>query len=202
CELTIIGNMLAEKIEPVLNILDFFDEQNDYWGTHNLNVIPPHLLKRISEIGTYTMFETPLSEMFEINKAFEEGFRRSTYVAIFATVLYPTTLELIKEKEIDVEYITTPEVIEKIRTKQYEQFSELIESYHIKFFQYNKEINFPAFALIDDGFFLIMPRKDRNFENIVLMANSPGALAWGRELFEYYQNDSTLINSLEHPDNS
>lgn len=203
CELTVIGQMLAERTTPLLGILDFFDGYNEYWGTHDLDFIPSHLLKRITEIGPHTILEPPLSEIFEMNKVFEEGLRRTRNSTIVTSIIYPdfleTSLELI-ENGIDMEFIATPEIIDKIRTEEHDKFKRLVDSGQIKYFLYNKKMCFPAFAQNDDALFLLMAKKDGSFENRVLMARSPGALAWGKELFEHYRKDAVPISDWEQFD--
>ncbi|WP_370576009.1 helix-turn-helix transcriptional regulator, partial [Methanomethylovorans sp.] len=50
-ELTTIGKLIVDKIAPVIDTVDALDADIDYWGSHILDFIPPHLLKRIGEIG-------------------------------------------------------------------------------------------------------------------------------------------------------
>jgi predicted transcriptional regulator len=49
-ELTTIGKLIVDEMSPLLDTVNFFEVDIDYWGTHNLDFIPPHLWKRIGEL--------------------------------------------------------------------------------------------------------------------------------------------------------
>ncbi|MDW7732288.1 MAG: transcriptional regulator FilR1 domain-containing protein [Methanolobus sp.] len=88
----------------------------------------------------------------------------------------------------------------KMRTKEPNILKQLVGSGQIKFFLYNSEMHFTAFAQNDDGLFLLMAKKDGSFDNRILLAREQGALAWGKELFEYYRKDAVPINDWEQLD--
>jgi predicted transcriptional regulator len=49
--LTHIGKLIIDEIAPAIGTIDVLNNNIDYWGTHNFNFIPPHLLNRIRELG-------------------------------------------------------------------------------------------------------------------------------------------------------
>ncbi|MDP2217308.1 MAG: hypothetical protein Q8J68_08490 [Methanolobus sp.] len=48
-DLTKIGELIVNEIEPLLATIAVLDKNIEYWGTHKLDFIPPHLLERIYE---------------------------------------------------------------------------------------------------------------------------------------------------------
>ncbi|WP_366931319.1 hypothetical protein [Methanolobus sp.] len=48
-ELTIIGKLIVNEMIPLLDTIKLLDIDINYWGTRNLNFIPPHLLKILNE---------------------------------------------------------------------------------------------------------------------------------------------------------
>ncbi len=201
CELTTIGELLMSKTLPLLSMVNFFDKDMEYWGSHNIDFIPIELLKRVDEIGNYTIIEPELPEIFEMNRVFDEGLRRTKKSRIVTSIIYPDSMEVLHElsrTDIDMEFVTTQKILNKFRTENYEKLCETMESGQIKFFVYNEKIRFPAFAQNDDGLFLFMSKKDGTFENRLLLSRTPGALEWGREFFEYYKEDVTQVFGMQH----
>jgi predicted transcriptional regulator len=43
-ELTTIGKLVVDKMAPLVSTLNVLDNDLDYWGTHNIDFIPAHLL--------------------------------------------------------------------------------------------------------------------------------------------------------------
>ncbi len=201
CELTTIGELLMSKTLPLLSMVNFFDKDMEYWGSHNIDFIPTELLKRVDEIGDYAIIEPELPEIFEMNRVFDEGLRRTKKSRIVTSIIYPDSMEVLHElsrTDIDMEFVTTQKILNKFRTESYEKLCETMESGQIKFFIYNGKIRFPAFAQNDDGLFLFMSKKDGTFENRLLLSRTPGALEWGREFFEYYKEDVTQVFGMQH----
>lgn len=49
-ELTTTGKLLVDYMAPLVDTLGVLDTDIDYWGTRNLDFIPPSLLKRMNEL--------------------------------------------------------------------------------------------------------------------------------------------------------
>jgi predicted transcriptional regulator len=49
--LTHVGKLIIDEIAPAIGTVDVLSNDIDYWGTHNFDFIPLHLLSRIRELG-------------------------------------------------------------------------------------------------------------------------------------------------------
>ena len=51
-ELTILGKMVADQITPLIDTVETFDSDIEYWGTHNIDFLPPDLSGSIAAMRT------------------------------------------------------------------------------------------------------------------------------------------------------
>lgn len=49
-ELTTIGKLIVDDMIPLLDKTDVIDIDVDYWGSRDLDFIPPHLLEKIGHL--------------------------------------------------------------------------------------------------------------------------------------------------------
>ena len=88
-ELTTIGKLIVDQINSLLNTVDVFDLDIDYWGTRNLDFIPSHLLKRIDSLGKGKIINPLIIEIHDGHKKYHESCARSKYLCAVTTFLYP-----------------------------------------------------------------------------------------------------------------
>ncbi len=76
-ELTTIGKLIVDEMKPLIDTTEVLDIDIDYWGTRNFSFIPPHLLKRINELGTCEIITPPISETHEVLQKFHSASKNS-----------------------------------------------------------------------------------------------------------------------------
>jgi len=87
--LTKIGKLLVDAMVPLIERIETLDVDIDYWGTHSLEFIPPHLLNRIEEIGKCKINNPSIPEIYDLPQGFEEESKRSKAVFGLTTVFHP-----------------------------------------------------------------------------------------------------------------
>ena len=45
-ELTVVGKLIVDKMKPFLDTLETIDNHISYWGTHDIDFIPPSYYKK------------------------------------------------------------------------------------------------------------------------------------------------------------
>jgi predicted transcriptional regulator len=197
-QLTIIGKLLVDKMTPFLETIEVLDVNIDYWGTHNIDFIPPHLLKTIKEMKNCEIINPPLTELYSLHKTYHKD-KITDHVYSVGNIFYPDYqsrfTEMIDNK-ITINYIISDNLFDKIRTEDYEYFKLVIESGYFKLYVYNKKMNF-LFFTFDDYHIVINPlKKDGDFDSKYIFCSREAALKWGKDLFDYYLKDSTPITQL------
>ena len=87
--LSMIGEIIVEKMQPLLDTLAVFEKNEDFWADRKLTPIPPHLTKRISELGDYRLIEPDLSHTFDLNPEFVKHLSNSSCIHMFLSYFHP-----------------------------------------------------------------------------------------------------------------
>ncbi|WP_292463922.1 winged helix-turn-helix domain-containing protein [Methanolobus sp.] len=198
-ELTSIGKLLVEEFIPLLGTIEFFSVDIEYLGTQKLEFIPPHLLKRVKEIGSSEVMTPEIAEMYDLNEKFHEASKKSKSVFIVTSFIYPNFCELTYElirNDIEVHFIISPELMDRLKGHKYVNINRLLENDLIHIYVYSKDLNF-LFMGCNDYYLIVNPLShDGTTDRKYIMSNKKEALAWGRDFFEYYLKDSAPLTQL------
>jgi len=198
-ELTTIGKLVVDKMVPVLNTVEVLDIDVDYWGTHNLDFIPPHLIERVSELGKCVVVDPPLNEAYELNKQVVEDCNKSKSVFIIATFFhptYPTLFSKLIENNVNVYAIFSQDVVNLIRSDYYADYLELRAQNLVHLFIYAKKMNVQAIVLTDFCILMRLLKNNGDVDSKHVVCFNPSAFKWGKELYEHFLKDSIPITEL------
>ncbi|TGC09546.1 transcriptional regulator [Methanolobus halotolerans] len=201
--LSTIGEMIVEKMTPLIETLDVLDTNIVYWGEHNLNFVPPHLLKRLKELRSCKIITPPLTELYEINKDFFKQCKISKSITLTFTFLYPNFPEIFNEwidNGVHVTFIASKELFERIKLNYADEFRSYLNSGLFDIFVYDHTTHFTthfvSFGYNDHCAFFRLLSKKGEYDNKQLMCCSSSAVEWNKELCEYYRNRSTHITEI------
>lgn len=198
-ELTVIGKLLVDEMVPLLEIIEVFDKDIDYWGKHNFDFIPPHLLKKISQIRNYEIINPSLADMHNVHEKFNDNSIPKKSIYVVTAFLYPNYYQIISnniEKKVDFFFIVSEDLLDKIWTHHYADFKKLIENEYFNFYVYTKKMEFSTFTFDDYHMLISLLTKKGQFDNKYILCSSKDSLQWGKELFEHCLKDSVLITDL------
>jgi predicted transcriptional regulator len=199
-KLTTLGKIIVDKMLPLLGTVDVFDSDIDYWGTRDLDFIPPHLYARFQELGPCTVVTAiPLTEVYEPSKQAVENAKRSTYQFSVTTFLFPTfplLLEDFEKNGVNMKLVVSTELLTKIKEGQNDHLRELLKSCLNEVYLYPKRMGFMAFGHNDFSFMMRIFNKTGTYDHKYVSFYSPSALIWAKELYDHYLKDSTPITEL------
>ncbi|AFV22220.1 hypothetical protein Mpsy_0007 [Methanolobus psychrophilus R15] len=189
-KLTIIGKLIVDTIGSLLETVDY-DLEND----HILNQIPPHFFDLMSKVAKCEMTNPPIIEMFEDFKIFCEASKTSKSLFIVTSYFHPSFnavfSELIKNN-VNVYVIISRDISSESKN----QFQEIIKSDIFHLFVYSKEMNFMSFA-INDHYLRMSPLTNSgDYDNKHILCSDLDSLEWGKQIFEYYLEDSTALRDF------
>ncbi|TGC07426.1 helix-turn-helix transcriptional regulator [Methanolobus halotolerans] len=197
-ELTFIGELIVDKVRPLIDTTEVLDVDIDYWGTHDFDFVPPNLLERINELKHYKIINPPLMDLFNLHKTYHKD-KTPEHVYSVGNIFYPNYqsrfTEMIDNK-ITINYIVSKDLFNKIRKESNEHIELLIKSGYFKLYVYHQKINF-LFFTFDDYHIVMNPlKKAGDVDHSYIICSTEDALNWGKELFNYYLKDSTPITRL------
>jgi predicted transcriptional regulator len=194
--LTKIGKLIVDEVKPLLDTINVFDTDVDYWGTHDLSFIPPYLLTRIHELSPCKVIsKIPLKQIYEPSDNVLEKARHSKVQTSVTTFLFPNFASILKdftESGVKMRLIVTQELLFKIKNEM-EEVRFLFNNGDHEVFLYSKEMNFASFGTNDFCFMMRALAKKGDYDMKYIMSCKPSAIQWGNELFDFYLKDSTSI---------
>ncbi|WP_407356511.1 helix-turn-helix transcriptional regulator [Methanolobus sp. WCC5] len=197
-ELTTIGKLIVEEMKPLLDTTEVLDIDINYWGTHSIDLIPPHLLKRIYEINDCVIIEPSLLEMYEINKDFLQLATKSRSLFFIFTFMHPTFPFILQQfiaENKNILVIINKELLQKIEEEWSDLLKKLIADKKVKFYLHQGDIGLLSLSLSDCCFVLRLLPKSK-FSNKQIISRNPEACKWCEDIYNYYLNNSTLITEI------
>jgi predicted transcriptional regulator len=200
--LSLIGEIILEKMKPLLDTLDVFEKNEEFWADRKLTPIPPYLIKRISELGNYYLIEPDLSHTFDLNPEFVKNVSNSSHILMFFSYFHPQFpsffLDLAR-KGIEISLVLSESVYLRIAEDFRKEGEEFLKMERTSLFIFNKkDVDIPAVVASSDKIMLLgLFNENGRFDRQYVISFEPGAIEWGKELFEYFRDMSREVKIQE-----
>jgi predicted transcriptional regulator len=198
-ELTTVGKIIVNYMVPLLDTLDTFDTDIDYWSTHEIDFIPSELLKRMGELKDCDIVSPSLTDIFSFHSLFHVNNKMPDSVYTVTAFLYPEFDSLLREmleNNISSYFIFSQELLDKIITEHHTEFETLLKNDNFKMYVYNKDTKVLFFTFDDTHLLMSLLRTNGEVDNKYILCTSREALEWAKDLFEYYLENSTPITKI------
>ncbi|WP_440951465.1 helix-turn-helix transcriptional regulator [Methanococcoides sp. FTZ1] len=188
--LTNIGKLLMETSYPLLNLLDLFESNSEYWIGRYLDEIPLKLLMRLGEIEEYEILYPDMDSIFEPLKSFVENVSNLQCLQAILVAFNPESIKFLLNKinlETQVTLIITEGYLEKMKSVLSNELNSLMESDNIEIFVLDQS-HLPSHLIITENKVkLIIYNNDKIYDYKELVSYNPKAINWATELFIYYK---------------
>lgn len=194
--LSSIGVIVVGKMKHLLDTVDVFEVNKDFWENRDLNGIPQSFLGRFGELGTYIVIEPDLKYLFEFPKEFTENIEKSNYIMVYNAYFHPDYPDLysrLAEKGINLSIILTNPVFERMNKDYAENFKKAIDFENVDLFVSNNITGLATLVATDRFLFLSFFTDTGQYDHRTIMSFDSNALQWGRDLFNYYAGESEKI---------
>ena len=196
--LSTIGEIIVEKMQPLLDTLLVFEKNEEFWADRKLAPIPPHLIKRINELGDYRLIEPDLSHTFDLNPEFVKHFSDSSCIHMFYSYFHPQFPALflnLARKGIKISLILSEAVYLRFVEDFEEEEKEFLKMENSSLYILEKKgMETPALIAAADRIMTLgLFNENGKFDRQYVISFEPRAIKWGEELFEYYRDMSREI---------
>ncbi len=196
--LSTIGEIIVEKMQPLLKTLEIFEKDEDFWADRRLSPIPPYLMKRINELGDYRLIEPDLSHTFDLNPEFVTYLSSSNCIHMFLCYFHPQFPAFFLDlgrKGIEISLVLNDAVysryVEDFK-KEGEEFLKLENS--SLFILEKKEVEIPALVTSTNKIMILgLFNENGRFDFQYVTSFERGAIKWGEELFQHYRDMSREV---------
>ncbi|KXS42930.1 MAG: hypothetical protein AWU59_1398 [Methanolobus sp. T82-4] len=198
-KLTTIGRLLVNQIFPLQTTINVFDSDIDYWGTHFIDFIPSHLMKRIDELGPCEVIKPHVTELYDINREFYDATRKSQSHYVITTFLHPNFAELAVElinNGVALNFIISQDLLHNLLKNHNAVLSDFIQNELVSVFVYPKKMDFQFISVNEYQTMLALFKNNGDADTKYLLCKGEDTFRWGKEIFEYYLKDSTAITEI------
>ncbi|MBU3967999.1 MAG: winged helix-turn-helix domain-containing protein [Euryarchaeota archaeon] len=194
--LTDVGTVIAEVLNSFINTTDIIEKYLDFWSSHNINAIPPHLLKRIYELGNCSLIETKLSEIHEPHKDFLENISRSRKIMGISPIFhssYPSLFLQLARSGADISLLLAGEVYDRLNNEYKDILDEFLRISTTRLYVSKEDIKL-ASVITDRYFNMSLFFKNGDYDPLRdIVSLDPSANKWGEEMFNHFLKNSTVI---------
>lgn len=198
-ELTLMGKLIVDRMSKLLRTVDALGADVDYWGSHILDFIPPHLLKRIGEIGEFQTITPSVPDTHYIPKKFHESSKKSGVLYSINTFFHPNFVDLfadLLENDVEVHFILSQDLLDNMTDSYNKVFNSLIDTNKFHFYLHSHDLGFMSLGVSKHHLMLTSLRTDGTFDNQRILCTSQSAVEWGIELFNHYLKSATRIKEV------
>ncbi|MCQ1535892.1 winged helix-turn-helix domain-containing protein [Methanosarcina sp. KYL-1] len=198
-ELSSIGKVLVEKMQPLVNTMELFEDNFEYWAERDLQGIPPFLRRRIGELGKCKLIKPDLNRMFEFDPEFMENLFSSEHVLEILAYFHPDLTTICREltkTRVEISLIMADSVLQRCIEDHREDLRNLLGLEYVKIFRYSGDLRIADLTVTDKFLMISLFPRDRNFDRESLISYDPSALKWGTDLFSYLLQNSTEFKEI------
>lgn len=194
--LTKIGEIVALKLTDFVDVIEVLKKHENFWLTHDLSGIPPHLLEKIGWLKDSTLIEAPATDLFKVHSTYIDMITKAEEIKGVSPIFVPElpfVYETITiEKKGDVQLVVTEGVLNKIDREVLENiFSD--KNSKLKLYIMKGDVKV-AFTVTDYCLSFGLFNLDGTYDwNKDLRSYDKEAIEWGKELFEWYRKRAERI---------
>lgn len=200
-KLSEIGKIVAEKMKPLVDTLFVLEENADYWANRDMSGIPPSLLRRVNELGHCITIEPQIDHMFEMIPEYVKNVEKAKKLEItlpYFHPLFPSFFLGIAEKGVPMSLILPESVLKRWVEDYRGQTENFIKMENTKLFVCADCEKIPAIVAADNFMAMALFPKNTVFDRKYMLSFEPSALAWGKELYDYYEQLSKQIHNVDN----
>lgn len=199
-KLSNIGELVVKNMLPLINTLSMLTENREYWEQHDISILPPHLFKRLHELGNYLLLEPDLHYTFEIPKEFTENLLKSKEIKSIISFYrpeYPKFYSELAERADSLTLILSESAFNRMKNNCMKELNSLLSAKNTRLLLYQAEGRPPAIDVSEWFMYISFFNENGSYDHNDIMSFDESALKWGNELFDYYCNQCVEITDVE-----
>jgi predicted transcriptional regulator len=194
------GEIIVENMEPLLNTAEVFEENADYWKTHDLTSIPDFLLERIDELGHFELLEPGSEHFAETPKILMENMLASREIMTFVSYFHPEAPSIyahLAAEGAEVTLSMTETVAKRLFLHYRDEAIRLCRAENSKLFISRKRAKIPSVIVTDIFLAFKLFETDGKLRDQIIMCFEEKALLWGKQLFQHCIEEAEALNEKE-----
>lgn len=198
--LSLIGRILVNKMKPLVNIIDVFEDNFDYWTERDLQGIPFPFKKWLEELEKCRLIQPDLDRMFELDPEILGNLRKSETILECLAYFHPSLISLcqkLAKNGIKISFLMSEQVFKRYSKDCIEGFKGMLNLKNTSLFLYSGELRIANLTVTDKSFMIsFFPKDQKHFDMESLVSYELSAIHFGEDLFCELLRSSTRITHI------
>lgn len=199
-----IGRIMYENTLPLLDMVETFSKNPDYWISRDLSSVPKYLARNIGKMKDCNVYVPHPDHMFEplmelLSETYKAVDLPRRNIKICLVLFYSETLDVLLEQieqGCHISLILAKHVYDRMLKEFKDQLKFLLESENVDIFVFCENKLIPQIAITDIKVLVIFFNQKKKYDYHELLSYDKSTLAWATELFSYYKQCSEHITLL------
>lgn len=192
-----LGELLVEKMEPLLDILEVIEENEDFWQERDLSGVPVPFLERLNELKPYSLIKPDPDNIFEPPEEFVKNIKKSKHILSLTSVFHPFYLKTFlgkKDDETEITMIVTEGVFKRFENDFGEELDNFLSLEKRKLFVLADEIKITTLTKTECFMMANFLTLKGTFDQENILSFGPAALQWAEDLILHHKEQAREIS--------
>lgn len=116
--LTPLAEILVEKMQPLLDILEVIEEHKEFWQERDLSGLSPAFLERLNELKPYSLVKPDPDKIFETPAVFLKNIENSKNLLSLSSIFHPALPGIflrIADNNTEITLVVTKRIYERLK---------------------------------------------------------------------------------------
>ncbi|MEF8850829.1 MAG: transcriptional regulator FilR1 domain-containing protein [Haloarculaceae archaeon] len=188
-EVTGSGQLVADLLEQQENLSRLLED--DYWETHDVGALPRRFRLRLTELAGAEVFRAPDTDphagVREVSRRIEAAEERVDVVTPIYQAEYETVMPDTEGARLVIDTTVLRESLERVGSLEE---ARVFEETTVRLLDVDVGV-----GVTEDHLLFSLPTIDGQYDSRTeVLATDERALAWGRDLYEYYWERATPVD--------
>ena len=190
-EVTGSGQLVADLLEQQENLCRLLGD--GYWRDHDVGALPRRFRLRLTELAGAEVFRAPDTDPHAVVREVVDRIEAAESRVDIVTPIYQAEYEAVMPDSADARLIIDTRVLEE-SLERAGSIEEAREFEHTGIRMLDIDV---GVGVTNDHLMLSLPTTDEQYDSRTeVLATDERALAWGRDLYEYYWERATPVETF------
>ena len=194
--LTPLAEVLVEKMQPLLDILEVIEEHKDFWQERDLSGLPPAFLERLNELKPYSLVNPDPDKIFETPAVFLDNVEKSKNILYLSSIFHPVFPETFLKTEnhdAEITLIVTKRIYERLKHDFENELKLYINQERKRLFVCADELKIAMLTKTEHFMMADFLTWKGAYDQESVISFEPDPLKWAEDLILHYKEQAQEI---------
>lgn len=194
-KLTPLAEILVDKMEPLIDILEVIEGNLHYWQERDLSSIPNYLLERLNELKSCYLIKPDQDNIFEPPRVFVEKMLQSKQILTFSSIFHPIFPEIFRRKgqDLEITLVVTQKIYERLKNDFEKELEFYLAEKKMKLFVCTDEIKIAMIFKTECFMSVDLLTTKGVFDQETIIGTEPGPMKWAEDIILLFKDKAQEI---------